>query len=92
MDPKTKKAQTEATFNAFQKRPKTMMEVSIETGILRSNICRYVAHFRKRKKIVEVRKGKCPITKHQATFFSTDPAYFPTETQPELFPAEGFAI
>ena len=92
MDSQTKKAQTEKTFKAFRERPKTMMEVSTETGILRSNICRYVATFRKHKKIVEVKKARCPITKHEATFFSTDPDYFPTETQPELFQTEGFQI
>jgi hypothetical protein len=27
---------------SFSERPKTMLEVSIETGILRANICRYV--------------------------------------------------
>ena len=92
MDSATKKAQTEKTFKAFRERPKTMMEVSTETGILRSNICRYVAHFKKRKKIVEVKKDRCPVTKHEATFFSTDPEYFPIETQPELFQTERFLV
>ena len=92
MDSETKKVQTEKTFRAFREQPKTMMQVSEETGILRSNICRYVAKFRKHKKIAEVRKDRCPITKHQATFFSTDPEYFPEETQPELFQIEGCRV
>lgn len=92
MDSETKKNQIKKTFRAFREKPKTMLQVSNETGILRSNICRYVAEFRKRKQIAEVKKDTCPITKHQATFFSTDPEYFPEETQPELFQREGFTI
>lgn len=88
MDENTKKAQTEKTFRAFRERPKTMKMVSVETGIDRPNICRYVATFRKQKKITEVKKERCPITKHKATFYSTDPAYFPSETQSELFKRE----
>ena len=92
MNEQTKKAQTEKTFQAFRERPKTMMEVSVETGILRSNICRYVAHFRKRNEIAEVKKGRCSITKHQATFFSTDPKYFKPVTQSSLFPAGRWGV
>jgi hypothetical protein len=82
----TKKVQTRKTFEAFGKEPKTMLQVAKETGILRGNICRYVASFRKLGKIVQVKQGTCPISKHSAAFFSTDPKYFPKETQPELFP------
>ena len=62
-----------------------MLQVAVETGILRGNICRYVEHFRKQLKIVKVREGKCPISKHKAGFYSTDAKYFP-EPEPELFP------
>ena len=34
-------------FKAFYSHPKTMLMVSIETGILRANICRYVAFWEK---------------------------------------------
>jgi hypothetical protein len=86
MKDSTKQIQTKRTFDAFQEKPKTMLEVAKETGILRGNICRYVAHFRKHGKIVEVKTGTCPVSKHSATFFSTDPKYFPAETELELFP------
>lgn len=65
--------QTEITFRSFAQRPKTMLQVSIETGILRANICRYVASFEKVDKIARIRKGICPISKHPAVFYSTDP-------------------
>ena len=92
MDLKTKKAQLEKSFQAFKESPKTTKMVEVETGIQRANLTRYVAYFRKRKKIVEVKKSRCPITKHKATFYSTNPEYFPEETQPELFQIEGCRV
>lgn len=86
MDNHTKQKQTKRTFEAFREEPKTMLQVARETGIMRASICRYVAHFRKINKIAEVRQGRCPVSKHQATFFSTDPQYFKPKTQSELFP------
>ncbi len=60
------------TYKAFHSNtPKTMLQVSIETGILRANLCRYVSKFRKSDKITLVRKGICPISKHRAGFYST---------------------
>lgn len=59
-------------YNSFNKAPKTMLQVSIETGILRANICRYIASFEKVDKVFRVRKGIYPITKHPATFFTTN--------------------
>jgi len=88
MDKQTKQKQTRRTFEAFRERPKTMLEVATETGILRGNICRYVATFEKHNKITIVKEGPCPISKHKAKFYSTDPKYFPRETQPELFPTQ----
>lgn len=82
----TKKVQTEKTFTAFHGKPKTMMAVSVETGILRPNICRYISKFERHGKIVKVKEGTCPITKHKAGFYSTHPDYLPDEREPELFP------
>ena len=64
---------------SFSVRPKTMLEVSQETGILRANICRYVGKMRKRDQIAVVRHGLCPITKFRAGFYTTDPALFGKE-------------
>lgn len=63
-------------FNAFSTQPKTMLMVSVETGVLRANICRYVADWREQNKIQEVIKGLCRITKHRAGYLTTDPTLF----------------
>jgi len=71
--------QMQKVFMAFHKQPKTMLMVSIETGILRANICRYVAKWKKENRICMVRKGICPISKSTGVQFLT--------TNPELFPS-----
>jgi|AntDeeMetagen681_2_1112603.scaffolds.fasta_scaffold31489_2 hypothetical protein len=86
MQNSTKKVQTRKTFEAFKEKPKTMLQVATETGILRGNICRYVASFEKHGKIVKVKQGTCPVSHHSAGFYSTDPKYFPDEIELELFP------
>jgi hypothetical protein len=73
------KAQMQRVFAAFYKQPKTMLMVSIETGILRANICRYVAKWKKENSIRMIRKGICPISKHCAGFYTTNTNLF---TQP----------
>ena len=69
-------AQMTKVFRAFLERPKTMLEASIETNVLRANICRYVAEWRKENRIDEVKKGFCPISKHRAGFLTTNPSLF----------------
>lgn len=69
--------QMKKVFKAFQQHPKTMLMVSIETGILRANLCRYVAVWRKENRIQVVRKGVCPISKEGGVqFLTTNPEYF----------------
>lgn len=67
--------QCKRVFDAFSGHPKTMLMVSVETGILRANICRYVAAWEKKNGIGIVRKGICPISKHRAGFYTTNPDY-----------------
>ena len=69
--------QTTTVFNALFKQPKTMLMVSVETGILRVNIYRYIAEWQKENRICIVKKGFCPITKHRAGFYTTNPDLFP---------------
>lgn len=92
MDNATFQNQLKRTYKAFKKAPKTMKMVSVETGIDRPNICRYVAYLEKRKAIAVVKKARCLITKHTAKYYSTDPEYFPPVTEPELFPSEGCKV
>jgi len=75
-------AQMKRVFAALYRQPKTMLMVSIETGILRANICRYVAKWEKQNCIKIVRKGICPISKHRAGFYTTNPDLFPAIVEP----------
>ena len=66
--------QEKRIFAAFWNQPKTMLMVSQETGMLRSNVCRYVAKLRRDYKIVKVYNGICPITRHpKVGFYTTNP-------------------
>jgi len=65
-------AQMNKVFKAFKEHPKTMLMVSIETGILRANLCRYVAEWKKEERIFLVRKGTCKISKHFAGYYTTN--------------------
>ena len=56
----------------FRGEPKTMLQVSVQTGILRANICRYVSELRKQDQITHIKKGICPISKFRAGFYTTD--------------------
>lgn len=79
--------QMKRVYAAFQNQPKTMLAVSVETGILRANICRYVAKWKKENKIKLVRFGFCPISKHRAGFYTTSQELFPLIV--ELFKRAG---
>src|SRR5574344_398654 len=72
-------AQTRRAYKAFYSKPKTMLMVSIETGILRANLCRYVAKWKKQNTIEIIGFGICPISKSTGVQFLT--------TNPDLFPA-----
>ena len=70
-------AQMKRVFTALYRQPKTMLMVEVETGIMRSNITRYVAKWKKQDCIKIVRLGICPISKSTGVQFLT--------TNPELF-------
>ena len=69
-------AQMTKVFLAFKRKPSTMLMVSVETGILRANICRYVAKWQKREKMHLLNKSLCPITKHRAGYYTTNTNLF----------------
>lgn len=69
-------AQEKAVFESFYGRPKTMLEVSVETGILRANICRYLANWESSGQIKLIRSGFCSISLHKAGRYSTNPIYW----------------
>ena len=74
--------QMKQVFVTFYRQPKTMLMVSIETSILRANVCRYVAKWEKQNVIRLARKGICPISKHRAGFYTTNPELFPSIIEP----------
>jgi hypothetical protein len=59
------------TYIAFMPKPATMRMVEVSTGILRPNICRYVARLKKLGLITFQGQGYCPHTKHLAGFYIT---------------------
>jgi hypothetical protein len=72
-------AQMNTVFAAFKRKPSTILMVSIETGILRANICRYVAKWQQCNRIHLLKQGLCKVSKHRAGYFTTDTNLF---TQP----------
>lgn len=68
---------------SFMERPKTMVEVSIQTGVMRTNITRYVAKMRRQMQIQIHHYGICPITKaSRVQFLTTDENLFVKPTVP----------
>jgi hypothetical protein len=69
-------AQMKQVFEAFKRKPSTMLMVSFETGILRANICRYVAEWQKTDNIQLLEQGLCKVSKHCAGYYTTDTNLF----------------
>jgi len=69
-------SQYKTVYQSFKERPKTMLMVSLETGILRANICRYIAEMEEKGQIQVIRKDYCPYTHFVAGFYSTNEALF----------------
>jgi len=65
-------SQYKTVYQSFMKRPKTMLMVCVETGIMRENICRYVASMKEQEKIQVIRKGYDPHTGYIAEYYSTN--------------------
>lgn len=63
-------------FAAFKRKPSTMLMVFVETGILRANICRYVAKWQKQASIHLLKQGLCEVSKHRAGYYTTDTNLF----------------
>lgn len=74
--------QMKRVFATFKRNPSTLIMVSIETGILRANICRYVVIWEKESRICIAQKGICPIPKHRFGFFTTNHEFFPAIVEP----------
>lgn len=73
---KSFKGQLKRVYKAFTEKPKTMLQASKEADVRRANICRYVAKWRKADKIGVAKYGVCPVSKHRAGFYTTNPQLF----------------
>lgn len=73
LDSKYKKyrSQSERLKKAFSGYPKTMLQVSKQTGIERAYICYRLADLQDKNQINLVGFGLCPISKHRAGFYLT---------------------
>lgn len=92
MTPQKKKAQIQQTFDVLKKQPMTTKMIQVVTGIPRENLTRYIAYLERRNKVVTVEEKPCEITGHRAKYYSTEQAYFPSETQSELFEPVGCRV
>ena len=69
-------AQYQAVYQSFMEKPKTMLDVFLETGILRANICRYVADMENKGLIQLLYKMDDKHTKCKAGYYTTNKALF----------------
>ena len=76
-------AQITQVFAVFKRNPSTMLMASVETGILRANICRYIAKWKKQGSIHLLKQGFCKVSKHRAGYYTADMNLF--TKQLELF-------
>lgn len=72
-------------YEGFFKEPQTMKQLSERINIDRANICWYCRDLRESNRIAPYKKGRCPITKHTATYWTTNPELFPQDPQLSLF-------
>lgn len=78
-------AQMKRVYLALFKEPKTMLMASKETGVLRANICRYIAEWRKRGCVDITKVDKCSITSFEANYYTTNPQLFEKSKQLKIF-------
>lgn len=78
-------AQFIRVYEAFKQGSSTMLMVSVKTGILRANICRYVAQMEKNGIIKLVKNELCNVSKFRAGYYTTDENLFPEDNQYKLF-------
>jgi len=72
-------------YQAFKDAPATMLMIANKTGILRANICRYVAEMERSGVIKLVNKKLCNVSKFRAGYYTTDKSLFPKDNQYKLF-------
>ena len=77
-------SQYKIVYQSFRERPKTMLDVSLQTGILRANICRYVADMENKGIIRLLYKTDDEHTKFTAGYYTTDKSLFQGKDDKQL--------
>ncbi|MBE7686269.1 hypothetical protein F7647_09385 [Tenacibaculum piscium] len=78
----TENNQLTKVYDALKVKPMTMLEVDVFTGVMRSNICRYISSLREQNKVMIIRKRKCTISKYlYVNEYTTNPSLFPKSNQ-----------
>lgn len=78
------RTQYQIVYQSFKECPKTMLDVSLETGILRANICRYVADMENKGVIQLLYKSEDEHTRFTAGYYTTDKTLFRQEDNQQL--------
>jgi len=68
--------QSKKVFTALYGQLRSILIGSIETGVLRINIYRYIAKWEKQDCVQIALRGVCPVSKHHAGFNTTNPELF----------------
>lgn len=92
MTQEKKKGQIRRTLDELKRDPATSMMLLVKTGILRANLCRYLAGLEKQGRITVVKEETCWITGHKAKYYSADPELIPKAGQAELFKRRGARV
>ncbi|MBP6023931.1 hypothetical protein [Ferruginibacter sp.] len=72
-------------YEYLQKHCATATMTAIALNIYRPNLCRRKRALEKAGQLVEVKKAHCLITKHLATYLTTNPDLFPNHSQLKMF-------
>jgi len=75
-DPIKRSRQKKLLWAALQGRPKTRMELAVETGIMRSSVCPVIDTWLNENRLYVVGRGQCPITGHKADMITANRQIF----------------
>ncbi len=75
-DPVKRSKQKRLLWDALQGRPKTRMQLAVETGIMRSTICPIIYTWLDEGRIYITGRAPCPITGHKADFLTANRKLF----------------
>jgi len=75
-------------YEYYRHRIATATMAAVDLNIYRPSLCRRKRELEKAGLLAEVKKGICPITRHRASYLTTNPDLFPVNAQLSLFEAE----